>query len=82
MLTKDLPKGTMLLQRNGWKAKTMGSARGTTVVCEVYGDFTECGSIYTCDIVAYQDKDGNWKRDLEFTKSQLKCREMINSMGW
>ena len=75
-------KGYRVMQRNGWEADVIGSARGTTTVCRVYGFVTECGSIYTHDIVAYKDANGEWKRDLEFTPGQLKCREMVKAMGW
>ena len=82
MLTKDLKKGTRITQRNGWEAKIVGSARGTTTLCEVYGFCTEMGSIYTHDMTGYYDEQGNYKTDIEFTKSQLKCKEMTRSMGW
>jgi len=82
MLTKDLKKGTMVQLRNGWKAKTMGSARNSTTVCEVYGFVTECGSVYTHDIVGYVDDAGNYKADLEYSKGQLKCRDSVRLMGW
>lgn len=76
-------KGYRVIQRNGWEADVVGSARGTTTVCRVYGYETECGSIYTHDIVAYKDPvTGDWKRDLEFTPAQNECRRMAASMGW
>jgi len=76
-------KGYRILQRNGWEADVIGSARGTTTVCRVYGFETECGSIYTHDIAAYKDPvNGEWHHDIEFTPAQIKCREMARSMGW
>lgn len=75
-------KGYRVMQRNGWECDVLGSARGTTTVCRVYGFETECGSIYTHDIAAYKGSDGNWHRDLEFTPAQIKCREMVVAMGW
>ena len=76
-------KGYRVIQRNGWEADVIGSARGTTTLCRVYGFETECGSIYTHDIMAYKDPvTGEWNRDIEFTPAQLKCREMSRSMGW
>lgn len=74
--------GFRVKQRNGWEADVIGSARGTTTLCRVYGFHTEMGSIYTHDIIAYKDSDGTWKNDLEFTKAQLECRQMASSMGW
>ena len=82
MLTKDLKKGTMIQLRNGWKAKTMGSARGTTCVCEVYGFCTEAGSIYSHDIIGYWDESSNYHADLEYSPGQLKCKKMTKAMGW
>jgi hypothetical protein len=88
MLTKDFwnakeKKGMKVLLRNGFRADVAGSARGNTTLCNVYGLFNEMGSVYTHDIVAYQDPTtGDWKRDIEFTKSQENCRRMAASMGW
>lgn len=82
MKTSEIKKGTKVQLANGWKAKTMGSARNTTTVCEVYGFETECGSVYTHDIVGYWDEQGNYKTDLEYSKGQIKCKEMASSMGW
>ena len=76
-------KGYRVMQRNGWEADVLGSARGTTTVCQVYGFETECGSIFSHDIIGYKDKvTGDWKYDLEYTPGQIKCREMVRSMGW
>ena len=76
-------KGYRVMQRNGWEADVIGSARGTTTLCRVYGYETECGSIYTHDIVAYKDPvTGMWKNDIEFTPGQMKCKQMVRSMGW
>ena len=78
MLTKDIKKGTMVMLRNGWKAKTLGSARNTSCFCEVYGLYTECGSVYSHDIVGVQIDDGSWVVQIEYSKGQIKCREMAN----
>lgn len=77
MKTTDIKKGTRVYLRNGWEAKTLESARKTSVLCEVYGYVTECGSVYGHDIVRVQDSDGNWQDVTEYTKSQLKCKEMV-----
>lgn len=76
-------KGYRIKQRNGWEADVIGSARGVTTLCRVYGFETECGSIYTHDIVAYKDPaTGNWKTDLEFTPAQKNCKDQVRAMGW
>ena len=75
MLTKDIKKGSMVALRNGWKAKTLGSARNTSTFCEVYGLYTESGSVYSHDIVAVE-VDGQWVADIEYSKGQLKCKAM------
>jgi hypothetical protein len=86
MLTKDIKKGTKVQLRNGFTAKTMGSARGATCVCEVFGAeqgfFNECGSCYSHDIVGYWDENSNYHTDLEYSPGQLKCKKMSRSMGW
>ena len=82
MITKEIKKGTQVRLRNGWEAQTLGSARGTTVVCEVYGFCTECGSVYGHDIVQYQDVYGAWHDITGYTPCQIKCQKMANQMGW
>lgn len=82
MLTKDLKKGTMVQLNNGWKAKVIGSARGHTTLCEVYGFCTEMGSVYTTDIVGYWEADGTYKSDIELTESQKKAKKMRSSFGF
>lgn len=74
-------KGVRVMLRNGWEADTIGSCRGTTALCRVYGFETECGSVYCHDIVAYKDANGNWQRDVEYTPAQMKCKQMVDAMG-
>lgn len=80
MKTSELKKGTRVQLANGWEADTLGSARGTTTVCQVHGLCDEAGSVYTHDIVAYKDEQGNWRNDLEYSLGQLKCKKMVKSM--
>ena len=82
MLTKDIPKGTRVLLRNGWEAKTLGSARTAAVLCEVYGYETECGSVYGHDIMRYEDDNGIWQDITGYTPCQIKSKEMNSTMGW
>ena len=74
MKTNDLKKGTRVLLRNGWEADIWDNRKGNTRVCNVYGDFTEAGSIYAHDIVAYKDVNGFWYYDIEYTPDQLRCK--------
>jgi len=76
MKIDDLKKGTRVKQSNGWEALLLDNKKGTTRIAEVYGDYTEAGSIYSHDIVAYQDINGNWHNDVEYSQSQQKCKKM------
>lgn len=76
MKTNDLKKGTRIMLRNGWEADLWDNMKGNARVANVYGDFEEAGSVYSHDIVAYKDANGNWQQDIEYTPSQLKCRKL------
>lgn len=76
MKTSEIKKGTRVILRNGFEAKTLESARKTTCLCEVYGIVTEAGSVYSHDIVGYQNEEGNWCSDVEYSKSQMSCQKM------
>jgi hypothetical protein len=82
MLTKDLKKGTRVLLRNGWEAKTLGTAKTAAVLCEVYGYYTEMGSVYGHDIMRYQDENGNWQDITGYTPCQIKCKQFNDNMPW
>lgn len=82
MKTNEMKKGTRVMLRNGWEADVMDNMRGNTRVCMVYGFETEAGSVYSHDIVAYKDSDGNWRNDVEYTPSQLKLKNQLFAMGW
>jgi len=82
MLTKEIKKGTKVKLRNGWEAKTLESARKTTCLCEVYGFVTECGSVYSHDIVAVLDENDHWAPVTEYTPGQLKCKKVNDNLPW
>ena len=82
MITKEIKKGTRVLLQNGWEAKTLESARKSTVLCEVYGLYTECGSVYGHDIVAVIDEDGHRMPVTGYTPCQIKCKKMNDQMPW
>lgn len=79
MKTNDLKKGIRVLLRNGWEATMMDNLRGNTRMAEVYGLFTECGSVYAHDIMRYQDADGNWQ-DVEHTDKQKNAKQMVRNI--
>jgi hypothetical protein len=79
MKTNDIKKGTRIRLNNGWFGTMMDNRKGNTRVAKVEGYVTEMGSVYAHDIVAYQDAEGNWQSDIEYTKSQLKTRKMVDS---
>jgi hypothetical protein len=68
--------------RNGWEADMWDNMKGNTRVALVYGFETEAGSVYSHDITAYKDSNGNWKRDIEYTDSQKNLRKQLMTMGW
>jgi len=82
VITKEIKKGTRVLLQNGWEAKTLESARKSTVLCEVYGICTECGSVYGHDIVAYVDDNDTWQNITGYTPGQIKCKAMNDQMPW
>ena len=80
MKTNDLKKGTSVQLRNGWKADLVDNMKGNTRCANVFGDFTEMGSVYAHDIVAYKDTQGVWQYDIEYTPAQLNCRKMNRAL--
>ena len=51
MKTNDLKKGDIVRLRSGWFAKITDNMRGNTRMAEVYGRYTETGSVYAHDIM-------------------------------
>lgn len=96
MKTNELKKGTMVLLANGWHGELWDNARGNTRIVNVYGDFEEAGSVYSHDIVAFATQQVNederrdksdkyawkWITDIEYTPSQIACREAVRAMGF
>ena len=77
MKTNDLKKGAVVRLRNGWKATIKDNRLGAVRMAEVYGDFTEIGSVYSHDIISYLDPGSGWVR-VEYTKAQDKLRAKVN----
>jgi hypothetical protein len=79
MKTNDLKSGTRVQLRNGWFATLMDNKKGNTRLAEVEGFCTECGSVYSHDIMTYKDSNGNWDV-VEHTDKQKKVRVMANAL--
>ena len=79
--TNDIKKGTRLKLRNGWEADMYDNVKGNIRMAKVYGIYTEIGSVYSHDIVAYKDENGEWQ-DVEHTQAQHKCKKMNDAMGF
>jgi len=85
MKTNDLKKGARVLLDNGWEADIMDNRKGVRRCMKVYGDYTEMGDVWSHQIVAYKfanwrEIDCPWLTDIEYTKDQLKCKEMNSFM--
>lgn len=48
----QLKKGMRVKLRSGWEADVVKGCDGNTLTAEVFGDFTETGSIYAHDVIA------------------------------
>lgn len=81
MKTNELKKGTRIKLRNGWEAVIKDNAKGNTRMCEVFGHFTEIGSVYSHDIMSYQAADGTW-HSVEHTDAQNKLRDKVKALGF
>jgi len=76
MKTNELKKGTEVKLRNGWKAELMDNMKGNTRIAKVYGTFTECGSIYSHDIIS-AIVDGKLIT-VEHTDAQLRLKKQTD----
>lgn len=58
---KDVRKGTRVVLRSGWTAVVLDNLTNRqTRMCEVHGDYTEMGSVYSSEIVE-AFINGNWE---------------------
>jgi hypothetical protein len=80
MKTNELKKGVRIQLRNGWQAIVKDNAKGNTRMCEVFGHFTEIGSVYSHDIMKAEIND-QWI-DIEHTDAQKKLREKVKALGF
>lgn len=80
MKTNELKKEVRIKLRNGWEAVIKDNQKGNTRMCEVYGHYTEIGSVYSHDIVKAQI-NGQWV-DVEHTPAQLELRAKVKAIGF
>ena len=78
MLSNEMKKGTMVMLKNGWKARIEDNMKGNTRLATVCGFETEMGSIYVHDI-AYAVIDGK-QVPIELTESQKKLQKQVEAM--
>lgn len=75
MKTNDLKKNDHVTLRNGWKAIIQDNKKGSTRLAQVFGDYTELGSVYAWDIVTYIKDDV--EVEIELTDKQIKIMNDI-----
>lgn len=81
MTTKELRKGDKVMLVSGWEAIIADNRDGVTRFCQVFGDYTEYGSVYSHEIVAKIGLDGSWTY-IEYTDKQLKLKKQVESFGF
>jgi hypothetical protein len=78
---KDVRKGSWVQLRNGWEACVEdNTVNQHTRVCTVYGFETECGSVYSTDIVKVRTPDGSWEHVVH-TPAQVKAHNARKGWG-
>ena len=81
MFTNELKKGDRVMLKNGWKADICDNMKGNTRLANVYGLYTEMGSVYSHDIDYKMNNDGSTTQ-MEYTPAQLKLKETVASYGF
>jgi hypothetical protein len=79
MLTNDLKNGDRVRLRNGWFATIADNKKGNTRMARVEGVYTELGSIYAHDIVAFIPKESGAPIAITFTPAQQKLRKTVET---
>jgi len=62
-----------------WEAVIADNKKGNTRIATVEGFFTETGSIYSHEIMAWKDENGDWQ-PIEHTKEQLQLERSIEGI--
>lgn len=76
--TNELKKGTRVKLANGWEAILADNRKGNIRLAQVFGIYTEYGSVYAHDIVKAQ-VNGEWV-EVEHTAKQKSCKELNESL--
>jgi len=77
MKTNELRKGDRVQLANGWWAVIKDNRKGNTRLAEVHGFYTEIGSVYAHDIVAYFP-EGEPSVKIVHTPAQIKLRNTVS----
>ena len=88
MKTNEIKKGMMIELDNGWFGEMFDNMKGNTRMVNVYGLYTEIGSVYSHDIIACygyctleeakeKGKNGEWST-IEHNKKQLDLKQMVS----
>ena len=80
ILSNDIKEGDVFVQTNGWIGEMVDNMRGNTRVANIYGAFTEAGSIYVWNI-SQVAKDGKL-RTLKLTPKQEKDKFRVEEMSY
>ena len=59
MVTNELKKGSRVILKNGWCAEIADNKKGNIRMATVHGLYTEMGSVYSHDMVWYQNEEGD-----------------------
>ena len=82
MKTNDLKKGSKILLCNGWTGTLEDNKKGNARLARVKGEFfTDLGSVYGHDIIAFDD-NGKWNKSIELTTAQLKAQALNRKLGF
>jgi len=79
MKTNELKKGDNVMLSSGWSARIMDNKKGNIRMAEVYGHYTEMGSIYAHDIVQHLADDGTVTL-IEHTPAQVKVAKTVGRL--
>jgi hypothetical protein len=82
MKTNDLKSGDRIRLRNGWFATIWDNKKGNIRLAKVEGVYTEIGSVYGHDIVAFIPKASGAPIAITHTDAQLKLRRTVEKLGF
>ena len=90
MLTNEIKKGARIIlshtasmgQTPRWRGTILDNARGIRRLVEVEGFETEAGSVWSHDIIACKPTPENDWIAIEYTKNQIKQRQLVVAQGW